>query len=197
MENYRPISLLIKLSKLLEKCMYTWLYNFLNKNNILYDKQYGFRSKHSCEQAIQDLCGHVLKNRQDGQKMIAVYLDLWKAFDTLSHNLLLKKSEIYGLRGLCNQWLESYITNRSLQVKCRTISCNTEEMSNKYQITYGTAQGSCLGPLLFDKFCNDIYLNVEYCKIILFADDTTLYTSHRNTWYLMFEIQHDLENLNK
>ena len=61
MENYRPISLLITLSKLLEKCVYKRLYNFLEKNQILYKKQYGFRTNHSCEQAIQDVCGHILK----------------------------------------------------------------------------------------------------------------------------------------
>ena len=77
----------------------------LDKHNVFYEKQYGFRSKHSCEQAIQDLCGHIIKNKEDGLKTIAVYLDLSKAFDTLSHKLLLKKLEIYGLRGLYHQWL--------------------------------------------------------------------------------------------
>ena len=68
-------------------------------------------------------------------------------------------------------------------------------MSNQYQIKYGTPQGSCLGPLLFNLFCNDLYLNVEYCNLIMFADDTTLYASHRNTTYLNHILQHDLANL--
>ena len=91
MINYRPISLLITISKLLEKCMYKCLYNFINKNNIFYSKQYGFRSNHSCEQAIQDLYGHLISHKEEGLKSVAVFLDLSKAFDTLSHDLLLKK----------------------------------------------------------------------------------------------------------
>ena len=120
MENYRPISLLITLLKLLEKCMYTRLYTFLSVNNIFYKKQYGFRTNHSCEQAIQDLYGHILQNKEDGFKTAVVYLDLSKAFDTISHHLLLKKLDRYGIWGLSNNWFKSYMSNRMLQVKCKT-----------------------------------------------------------------------------
>ena len=81
MLNYRPISLLITLSKLLQKCMYTRLYKFMIKNNIFYKRQYGFHNKHSCEQAIQNLYGHILQNKEDGFKTATIYLDLSKAFD--------------------------------------------------------------------------------------------------------------------
>ena len=84
----------------------------------------------------------------------------------LSHELLLKKLELYGIRGVCNKWFESYITNRYLQVKCNTSSCNNAVISQKYKITHGMAQGSCLGPLLFNIFCNDIYLNIAHCNLI-------------------------------
>ena len=197
MVNYRPISLLITLSKLLEKCMYTHLYKFITKNNIFYKKQYGFCSKHSCEQAIQDLYGHILQNKEDSFKTAAIYLDLSKAFDTLSHDMLLTKLEIYGIRGISNEWFKSYMTNRYLQVKCHTLSCNKTELSEQYKITYGTAQGSCLGPLLFNIFCNDIYLNIEHCNLIMFADDITLYASHRNVSYLNYMLQTDLQNIEK
>ena len=178
--NYRPISLLITMSKLLEKCMYKRLYKFLSKNNIFYKKQYGFRSNHSYEQAIQDLYGHILLAKEDGFKTIAFFSDLSKAFDTLTHDLLLKKLEIYRIRGLSYKWFNSYISSRQFKVKCKTLSSNMPESSSKYQITYGTAQGSCLGPLLFNIFCNDLYLNIKNCNLIMFADDTTLYASHRN-----------------
>ena len=178
MVNYRPISLLITLLKLLEKCIYKCLYNFINKNNIFYHKQYGFRSNHSCEQAIQDLYGHLISHKDEGIKSVAVFLDLSKALDTLSHDLLLQKLNIYGIRGHCNNWFRSYLSNRKLQVKCKTLSSNSIEISKKYSITHGTTQGSCLGPLLFNIFCNDIYVNIKHCNLILFADDTTLYASH-------------------
>ena len=146
--------------------MYKRLYNFLDKNNIFYEKQYGFRKKHSCEWAIQNLYGHLLKNKEDGIKSVAIFLDLSKAFDTLSHKLLLKKLELYGVCGLCNEWFKSYITNRKLQVKCHTLSSNQYETSNKYSVMHGTAQGSCLGPLLFNVFCNDIYTSITHCDLI-------------------------------
>ena len=195
MINYRPISLLITISKLLEKCMYTRLYKFIVKNNIFYKRQYGFRNKHSCEQAIQNLYGHILHNNEEGFRTAALFLDLSKAFDTISHDLLLKKLEKYGIRGISNDWINSYISDRYLQVKCCTLSCNKPELSNKYKINYGTAQGSCLGPLLFNLFCNDLYLNLEFCNIIMFADDITLYASHRNNSYLNYILQSDLNNI--
>ena len=184
------------MSKLLEKCIYSRVYTFLDKSDIIYKKnQYGFRAKHSCEQAIQDLCGHILKDKEDGLISAAIFLNLSKAFDTLSHDILLEKMEIYGIRGICNKWFKSYLTNRNIQVKCRTLSSNTIETSNKYQIKYGTAQGSCLGPLLFNIFCNDIHYNVEYSNLILFADDTTIYASHRNSTYLNYVLQQDFNKL--
>ena len=133
-----------------------------------------------------------MQNKEDGIQTTAVFLDLSKAFDTISHDLLLKKLEKYGIRGLSNEWINSYISNRCLQVKCLTLSCNKPELSNKYNINHGTAQGSCLGPLLFNLFCNDLYLNLEYCNIIMFADDITLYASHRNTLYMNYILQTDL-----
>ena len=126
--------------------------------------QYGFRANHSWEQAIQDLCGHILKDNKDGIKSAAIFLDLSKAFNTLSHDILLKKLKIYGTRGIGNKWFGSYLTNRSIQVKCKTLSSNTTETGNRYPIKHGTAQGICLGPLLFNIFCNDIYYNVDYCN---------------------------------
>ena len=116
--------------------------------------------------------------KEDRLKSIAIFLDLSKAFDTLSHDLLLKKLEIYGIRGLSNKWFDSYISNIQLQVKCKTLSSNMTESSSKYQITCGTVQGSCLGPLLSNIFCNDLYLNIKNCNLIMFADNTTLYASH-------------------
>ena len=131
-----------------------------------------------------ELTTEILKSRENNLHTVSVFLDLSKAFDTLDPKILIKKLEKYGLRGVVLNWFESYLMNRQLRVKCEVGKENKTQYSNLYDVEYGAPQGSCLGPLLFLLFTNDLYLNIEHCSAILFADDTTLYKSHRNTRYL-------------
>ena len=87
--NYRPISLLMTMSKVLEKLVYKRVVSFINNHDILYRSQYGCQNQHSCEQAVQKLLGKILQARKDGHKTASIYMDLSKAFDTLDHGLLL------------------------------------------------------------------------------------------------------------
>ena len=105
--------------------------------------------------------------------------------------MLLKKLDLYGIRGICNDWFKNYLSGRSLVCKLNTAE-NISIKSDTFNVTYGTAQGSCLGPLLFILYMNDIYLLPTYCKVILFADDTTLYNCHRKMQFLKYMIEHDI-----
>ena len=120
----------------------------------------------------------------------AMFLDLSKAFDTLDHSILLKKLDLYGLRGVCNDWFRDYLSDRKLV--CRLTTNTGITRSGIFDITYGTAQGNCLSPLLFILFCNDIQLLPMYSKIILFADDITLLYSHKNIKFLKYALEHDM-----
>ena len=189
--NYRPISLQITISKVLEKIIYKRVYSFLEWNSILYNSQYGFRTNHNCEQAIMELASRLLHAKERGKHSAGIFSDLSKVFDTLNHTVLLSKLERLAIRGVANKWFSDYLSGRSLVVKI-TVSENRIVYSEPYQITYGTAQGSCLGPLLFILFCNDIYNLLLYSHLILFADDTTMVNSHKNLNYLEYMMYHDL-----
>ena len=195
--NYRPISLLLTMSKLLEKVMYKRTYNFLEMTNQLYSSQYDFRTGHSCEHAVSELLAEIIKSKEEGLYTAAMFLDLSKAFDTLEHEVLLKKLEKYGIRGVAHKWYRDYLSNRKMRTKCTIASTGKIEYSNYKQVTYGTPQGSCLGPLIFILFTNDLYHQLHHCKSLLFADDTTIYKSHRNLQYLSWCIEDDMNRLMK
>ena len=193
--NYRPISLLPVLSKVLEKLLHARTYSFLNSTGQLYNSQYGFREKHSCENAVQELMSGILKGKENKKHTAVVYLDLSKAFDTLKHDILLSKLDLYGIRGTALHWFKSYLSNRIMQVKCLSGDPPENHLSKSYQVQYGVPQGSCLGPMLFILYCNDLHMNLEDCAGILFADDTTIYKTHENIRYLKWCIEEELTRL--
>ena len=147
--NYRPISLLTTMSKVVEKVVYSRVYNFLSTTGQICETQYGFRANHSCEHAVAQVVGSVLKNLENKKSTITVMLDLSKAFDTIEHTIMLKKLELFGVRGVCLTWFRSYLENRRMRVKCRVTNSQNEMLSEYHTVNFGTPQGSCLGPLIF------------------------------------------------
>ena len=193
--NYRPISLLTTISKILEKIIYQRVYSFLQNIGQLYENQYGFRANHSCEHAIGQVISTIVKGLENKQYAACILLDLSKAFDTIEHNILLQKLESYGIRGNTLSWFESYLTNCTLRVKCRTVSSCNESVSEEQLVEYGTPQGSCLGPLIFLIFVNDLHLHLRDSECIQFAHNTTLVFTHRNLNFLRFSIESKLSTI--
>ena len=116
--NYRPISLLSNISKILEKIMYRRVISFLNRHNFFFENQFGFRKKCSTFQAISLFINSITNLFNKNEKSLAIFLDLSKAFDTISIEILLKKLDHYGIRGLAYIWFKNYLLNRKQQVVC-------------------------------------------------------------------------------
>ena len=190
--NYRPISLLLTMSKLLEKIIYKRTDQFLENTNQLYVSQYGFTSKQSCEHVVSELLSEIIKGHEWKRKTVAIFLNLSKAFDTLLHDVLFKKLYRYGIRGIALEWFKSYLNGRTLRVKCTTDEIGTESYSDRHNVEFGTPQRSYLGPLLFLIFANDLHYNLKFKNCILFADDTTICMTHDNDNYLQWCLEYDL-----
>jgi hypothetical protein len=174
MSNYRPISLLPIFSKILEKLMYSRIINFIEKHKILYKNQYGFQKGMSTEYAVNALVNNIVKCLENKEVGFCILLDFAKAFDTVNHEILLKKLEYYGIRGTALNWFKSYLSDR---MQCTEIG---DTQSKLEYIKCGVPQGSILGPLLFLLYINDIVMSSDVFKFILFADDTSLFYSHKN-----------------
>ena len=168
LDNYRPISLLPVISKVFEKVVHIQVYEYMVKNKLLYESQYGFRQEHSTELASLEFTDRVLRHLDNNKLPITIFLDLTKAFDTLDHTILLNKLDYYGIKDTPLLWFKSYLTNRYQYVDYNGI------VSSNLPLTTGVSQGSILGPLMFIIYMNDIYKVSNKFHSILYADDTTL-----------------------
>ena len=172
LNNYRPISLLPTLSKIFERVMYKQLYQYFNENKLLCEQQYGFRSQHSTELAALKLVDYIIKEMDCNKKVktpVALFLDLSKAFDTLTFDILLAKLKHYGVHGKSLALIKHYLTNRSQYVQFEN------QESCIMEIKTGIPQGSILGPLFFSILINDLVNSSKMLSFLMYADDTTIY----------------------
>jgi hypothetical protein len=166
--NYRPISLLPVLSKVLEKVVHKQLYSYFNQNKLIYSLQHGFRPLYSTETATLYFFDMILKFLDEDKLPFSIFIDLSKAFDTLDHDILLNKLSFYGIQDNSLLWFQSYLNDRTQYVNYKGFK------SDKRSISVGVPQGSVLGPLLFLIYVNDLCNVSPFFNCILYADDTTL-----------------------
>ena len=167
--NYRPISLLPTISKIVERAIYNQLFIYFTGNNLLSEQQYGFRAKHSTELAAIKLVDYINKEMDNKHTPVNIYIDLSKAFDTINYEILLYKLEYYGVTGVPLELLKNDLTNRKSYVQFHVNKSKVEMIST------GVPQGSILGPLLFSIYFNDLIKVTDKLKCMMYADDTTIY----------------------
>ena len=186
LSNYRPISLLPTISKIFERILYNQLYDYFNSNNLLAEEQYGFRTNHSTEYAAVKLVDNVSKEMELGNTPTALYIDLSKAFDTLSFDILLYKLNYYGIKDNAFKLLKNYLTNRRQYVVYNSQNSETLDIST------GVPQGSILGPLFFSICINDLITVSNKLKFIMYADDTTIYFNLED--FDPYNLERDINN---
>ena len=172
-KNYRPVSLLPLVSKIIEKVIHNQTEIFLNKNKILYKYQSGFRKSFSTNSCLTLLTDKINKGFESGKYTGLILIDLQKAFDTIDHEILLKKMGCIGFSEKVILWFESYLSGRTFKVNI------DRKFSDPDNLTCGVPQGSILGALLFLLYVNDMPQAVK-CDLFLYADDTFLTFQYEN-----------------
>lgn len=173
-ENYRPISVLSFLAQVLERHVLEVMTGFVQKHSILSSSQYGFIPESGTQQLFEELSDFLHDTLEKNQVACALFLDLSKAFDSVSHEILCNKLYNYGFRGHFYDFLKNYLSDRSQLV------CLNTAKSSLRSLTSGVPQGSVLSPLLFNLYVNDFSSVISKCNIFQYADDTLIISRHVN-----------------
>lgn len=168
--NYRPVSILTSISKILERAVYVQVVEHCKSNNIIYPLQSGFQKHYSTDTCLMYLQDHIRSEISKGNFVGMMMLDVQKAFDSVDHTMLCEKIR---LAGIDEKWFQSYLTGRT-----QVVNIN-DYYSNENTIVCGVPQGSLLGPWCYLIYSNDLPPCVS-CKVILYADDTILLVSNKD-----------------
>ena len=187
--NYTPISLLSIFDRIFQKIMYKRMMHFINVKNILFSAQCGFIEGFSTEHTIVNIVTVIQSNVDKRSFTCGIFIDLKKAFDTVNHQILLNTLNLYGFRGIINNWFESFLCNRS-----QTLEIN-KQLSDAALISNGVPQGSVLGLLLFLLYTNDIHTYSDAFNFYFFADDTNILYANKNLRSLEPTLNSELKKL--
>ena len=185
-DNYRPISILPTISKIIQRSAHIQLSSFLEENRSLSQSQFSFRLKRSTSTALIAFKDHVLESMDKGCVTETVFLDLRKAFNTVDHLLLINKLKPLGVAGKSLEWFRPYLTDRVQQTMC------VNALSPPAKITMEVPQGSIFGPLLFLVYINGIQSELQHSKITMFADYMAFYCHENSPTDLQSKLNADL-----
>ena len=191
--DLRPIALTPIPGKILERFVHIQLLFHLDQYNILTEFQNGFRKNHSTIDTIFRYTTDLQINKNNKINTISLYVDFKKAFDTVNHNLLIKKLENFNIKNKAINWIRSYLTGRTQQTQIG------DRLSNEREVKTGVPQGSILGPIFFICYINDIFKSCKNSQMLLYADDTVMYKkiSDNQRFLDMHEFQQDVNRLIK
>ena len=189
--DLRPISLLPIPGKLQEKYMTTEITKFLEGNNFFTNTQFGFRKNKSTAAALTTFLDDVLARLNEGDLSVVAFLDFKKAFDTINHDILINKLGKAGIGQTLLRLLRNYLSNRKQKTKLYGTT------SSLKSITIGVPQGSTVGPIMFIIFINDLPGVLESSNVLMYADDTVLYSSHQDSKIVRRRVQKDLDKVQR
>ena len=187
--NYRPISVICHIAKIMEKAVQVQLKDYLLDHNFISHVQSAYLKDHSTQSSLLNIVSELFDGINTNNVNTLCFLDLQKCFDTIDHKILLHKMNKYGIRGRSHDFFKNYLSGRKQCVKING------ELSRFLNIVYGVPQGSTLGPILFLLFINDLPTCLTKCECILFADDTAIYTMNVDENIAISDLQSDINNV--
>ncbi|KAL0893268.1 hypothetical protein ABMA27_014866 [Loxostege sticticalis] len=190
--NFRPVTVLSNINKIVEKYVSGEIHTFFGENNdIINKKQFGFQPHKSTTMLLTEFTDEINSYLNNRNHVLVLFVDFSRAFDTLDHVILCKKLENIGIQGPLLEWCNNYLKNRSNCVKVD--NC----ISDSYTAEEGTAQGSVLGPLHFIGYVNDMVNVIKHGTSYQYADDTCIIVADRDLDSALAKIQKDFDELNK